>query len=116
MYKTKVTTKNKTLKPTRFACTTDIGLKRKMDRMIAQELAARYPAIYDEIYNEAKQYCEFDQWSPTSRVQDVKVGKESVNHKVHSIIKKEQREAAIKEKFVPKYLGIQYVEVTREEE
>lgn len=99
------------MKPTMKTCTTEIGLKRKRDRMISAELAKRYPHIFDEIAFEVDGYIEFDQFSPTSQPISVANGKESVRHKAFRKAKFKILEEAIENKTVVRYFGRKRVHI-----
>lgn len=100
------------LKPTRYVCTTPIGLKRKKDRMIAEELASRYPEIYAELLADVEVFCDFDQWNPVSRVQEVKVGEQSRRHRAFTEAKRLQLKEAINEKQAhPFFTGVKFKKV-----
>lgn len=98
------------MKPTNKTCSTEIGLKRKQDRMVAAELAKRYPDIYEEIVTEVNGYIEFDQWNPRAQVISVAVGKESAQHRTMKAVKRQMlKEAVDLKQEHPRYFGTKLV-------
>jgi hypothetical protein len=95
-------------KPTNKVCITKIGMQRKHDRMVAQELAKRFPLIYEELSFEAEQFIAFDQQNPYSTVVDANPPDKKKSGMMRAVkkFKAEQREQALNEKFVPKFYGI----------
>ncbi len=87
------------MKPTNHTVITKEGMKRKMDRMMAAELAKRFPEIYDALYDEILVTLKYDQANPFSTI--VGRNKEYVSNREKEIraMKRAQMEVAIKHGF-----------------
>lgn len=69
------------MNPTNRTVITKEGATRKRDRMIAEALYKRYPAIYAELECEAKSQMNFDQINPFAKVAGAHHGHMSDTHK-----------------------------------